>query len=392
MVGARLTFFRHSYALLTLAFLLHVICLPQQCWASTPCNLCTRGAISAPEKPISIPGYEIIDSCGTLDAFLPIVLTEDDQECDLIQSISTYCGCPPQENACTLCPDGSAVSEPRKEVPFLSELFMGIPPTCDLVEAFAANEQDGSTLCDTGHLMSNYCGCAPVANHCNFCNGEPLTEEYRDVFLNALLDESYGTTDLGISPTCEALYAVQFAINKNDEICRTSRFITFHCGCNNGVFEYLGAKTKQQQSILVWVPRMVGLLSLMASLLVFRDILSDKKKRRSVYHQIVVVVAFFDCVTSLVWIVGTAAIPEIDPFGVPTGIYGAKGSNASCTAQGFFVQLGKSVQFISGMRSGKSTLNMFGLSPLLVRLPLVRIYIGIHQRLFGGVLPPSNRV
>jgi hypothetical protein len=111
------------------------------------------------------------------------------------------------------------------------------------------------------------------------------------------------------------------------------------------MLEYFGADTRQKhQAVLAWVPCAVGLVSLMAS---FRDIFPDKKKRQSLYHQLVVVLAFFDCiVASLVWIVGTAAIPEIDPHGVPSGVYGARGNDASCRAQGFFVQLGKSIQSI----------------------------------------------
>jgi hypothetical protein len=52
----------------------------------------------------------------------------------------------------------------------------------------------------------------------------------------------------------------------------------------------------------------------------------------------------FDAFGSLAWIVSTAPEPKYEPdiqdTAVPTGIYGAVGTQASCTAQGFFFQLG----------------------------------------------------
>lgn len=271
-----------------------------------------------------------------------MVLTEDIEECSLLQSISPYCGCPPPEDSCSFCPDGSRVSDPQRPVLFLREIFLGIPPTCELVEAWLASMPGkDNSLCDTGHLISSYCGCTPIEDHCQFCNGEPLADEFRDVPLLQILDDRYGNSNLGITPTCETLYSTQYQLQHEDSICRTSRFLTYLCGCNGGVLEYFGAKTVEQQAVLAWVPRPVGLLSLMASLLMFFDIFRDKRKWQSVYHQLVVVVALFDCITSLVWIAGTAATPKVDKYGLRTGIYGAMGNEATCTAQAFFVQLGK---------------------------------------------------
>lgn len=314
--------------------------LPQLPKASDPCIFCTRGAITKPEKAINISGYEMIDSCATVDTLVPLVLTSDAPECQLLQSISTYCGCPRPEDSCTFCPDGSPPPNPDREIPFLKGEFQGVVPTCEIVEAFIANLSTGDVLCHTMQLISSYCGCPAIPNHCQFCGGAPLQEAFYDFPLLELLRDEYGTKNLAINPTCEAFYSAQYQITPGDALCRNAQFLTFNCGCNDGVMEYLGAKTVNQQAVLAWVPRVVAIVSLVASLLVLRDILQDKKKRASVYHQIVIFVAIFDCVTSLVWIVGTAAIPKIAWHGLPSGVYGAVGNEVTCTVQGFFFQLG----------------------------------------------------
>ena len=48
----------------------------------------------------------------------------------------------------------------------------------------------------------------------------------------------------------------------------------------------------------------------------------------------------FDIVSSIAWALTSVPIPEYSPYGFPTGIYGARGTDQTCTAQGFFVQLG----------------------------------------------------
>lgn len=52
-----------------------------------------------------------------------------------------------------------------------------------------------------------------------------------------------------------------------------------------------------------------------------------------------VAMAVFDIVNSVGWAFSTLPIPEYDKYGDYTNIYGAKGNEATCTAQGFFIQL-----------------------------------------------------
>lgn len=88
-----------------------------------------------------------------------------------------------------------------------------------------------------------------------------------------------------------------------------------------------------QQATLVWVPWVVGLASLLSSVLVFYHILHIKQKQKG-YHQLTILVSAFDIITSLVWIVGTAAV-NVHYHGTEQswGIYGAKGNTASCAAR-----------------------------------------------------------
>ena len=97
--------------------------LPQLVKASDPCMFCTRGAITKPEKAINISGYDMVDNCATVDTLVPLVLTSDAPECQLLQSISSYCGCPRLEDYCTLCPDGNPPPYPQREITFLKGVF-----------------------------------------------------------------------------------------------------------------------------------------------------------------------------------------------------------------------------------------------------------------------------
>jgi hypothetical protein len=52
-----------------------------------------------------------------------------------------------------------------------------------------------------------------------------------------------------------------------------------------------------------------------------------------------VAMSVFDIFSSIAWALSTLPIPEYE-FGETSGIYGAKGNEATCTMQGFFIQLG----------------------------------------------------
>mmetsp|Transcript_23832 Transcript_23832/g.35203 ORF Transcript_23832/g.35203 Transcript_23832/m.35203 type:complete len:260 (-) Transcript_23832:232-1011(-) len=86
---------------------------------------------------------------------------------------------------------------------------------------------------------------------------------------------------------------------------------------------------------LAIVPKCAGTLSFIGSFLVIFDICRDKKKRESIFNRIMLGLSLFDMIASFVNILSTWPTPE-----GTAGIYGASGTTATCTAQGFFNELG----------------------------------------------------
>jgi hypothetical protein len=134
------------------------------------------------------------------------------------------------------------------------------------------------------------------------------------------------------------------------------------CGC--GVRPYLGATTEGQQAALAWIPRCAGFLSAIGSLMIIWDVFVVSKKRTrlnsnsnysmngrlTMLQQLLGGLSIFGIFSSFANIFSTLPIPEYKYFEssstlIPTGVYGAKGNANTCTAQGFFIQLGYTSAF-----------------------------------------------
>ena len=109
-----------------------------------PCSgVCPDGSpVGEPEKLIDLPQpYSFVKTCGALDTLLPSVLEEASDECQLIQQVSTYCGCRVPEGACQLCPanDGGGGGLDNEQLvvedfpPIQTDL---ITTTCGIVQAY----------------------------------------------------------------------------------------------------------------------------------------------------------------------------------------------------------------------------------------------------------------
>mmetsp|Transcript_8141 Transcript_8141/g.14729 ORF Transcript_8141/g.14729 Transcript_8141/m.14729 type:complete len:336 (-) Transcript_8141:770-1777(-) len=97
----------------------------------------------------------------------------------------------------------------------------------------------------------------------------------------------------------------------------------------------MGHLTLAQKKALAIIPHVTGPLSLIGSCSILYDILSDRKKKlKRPYYRILLGISITDAIVS-VWL-GLSTWPI--PRGTE-GVYGAIGTTASCTAQGFFVQL-----------------------------------------------------
>lgn len=129
-------------------------------------------------------------------------------------------------------------------------------------------------------------------------------------------------------------------IAATDPTCETARLFNHICGCSDSA-GYAGAHTKNKQLALVWLPRVSAMLSLLGSLIMMIDVLSNKLTRKKVLGELIVALSAFDIVGSLAYAFTTLPTPEDDY------IHGSRGSEASCKAQGFFIQIGTISSYIN---------------------------------------------
>jgi len=302
----------------------------------TPCSLCPDGEqASQPGKNVSIPDLPF-QTCGQLEDALGMLLKDGAEACGLMsQAFASYCGCTPtRANSCSLCRDGSHVSDPFRPVELLKDEFGGIVPSCAVYESFVAGLEDGSKQCSNAQLFGTICGCPAVQDHCVFCPGESVPDEY----LNTTVGELAILYDFTM--TCgEAEAYLQYQIEGNSDECIMAQHSNYLCGCNDGRFSYFGANSTKKQAALAWTPRISAFFSCVGSLLIIWDIMSSKQRKRAIYSQLVLGMSIFDLIGSIAWGLSTLPIPKYNRFGMETPIYGAMGNEATCTAQGFAVQL-----------------------------------------------------
>ena len=60
----------------------------------------------------------------------------------------------------------------------------------------------------------------------------------------------------------------------------------------------------------------------------------------TVYHEIMTSISVCNVLFALAWILSTWAVPVRNEYGDPTGVYGARGVDESCSLQGFLFQFG----------------------------------------------------
>lgn len=98
-----------------------------------------------------------------------------------------------------------------------------------------------------------------------------------------------------------------------------------------------------QGKALALVPRFSSFLSLLGSLYIVYDVLRMPRAKHKVYHRLMLGMSLFDCIASTAWFVGTWAIPsDVLP------VYGAHGNQATCTLEGFLIQLSISTAIYNG--------------------------------------------
>jgi hypothetical protein len=88
------------------------------------------------------------------------------------------------------------------------------------------------------------------------------------------------------------------------------------------------------QKTLAILPKCTGFLSLMGSLFIFQDVVLHKRPITRVYYRIMFGLSCADMIASIVNIFSTWPMPP------DSGAFLASGTTATCTAQGFFNELG----------------------------------------------------
>lgn len=94
------------------------------------------------------------------------------------------------------------------------------------------------------------------------------------------------------------------------------------------------AFTNRQKKALSIIPRVAGVMSLFGSGSILYDILTDRKKLGLTYYRLLFVFSVFDCINSIWLGLSTWPIPKDSE-----DVFDARGNTATCTAQGFFIQL-----------------------------------------------------
>lgn len=111
--------------------------------------------------------------------------------------------------------------------------------------------------------------------------------------------------------------------------------MNYVCGCSGE--GYLGADSLAKQKTLAWLPRVSAILSILGSMFIIYDTTKSQAKRKKVMNQLLCGLSIFDILGAWGYVFTTLPIPEFHEYGP---IWGAKGNEATCTAQGFFIQLG----------------------------------------------------
>eukprot|EP00980_Cylindrotheca_fusiformis_P029422 scaffold23472_cov106-Cylindrotheca_fusiformis.AAC.1 len=354
-----------------------------------PCTLCDmdNAALDMPVflkaediEPYS-PGLALLvnlitPTCQMVQAYLSSIAANT-QECSSFvdELLAGQCGCPgnvtnddEEVEFCQVCSDRNDVfGVPERDVTGLvktlgADVFFPNSDniTCSNVYDTLSSKPANHLLCD-GEVKAYFGGvcecpwtseqrqCRKVAN-CNVDSS--FTPDIRLDYLQELSGYPF-------SLTCqESLWGFQGAAEGSFS-CFVGEQFLYACGC--GVRPYLGTTTEEQQAALVWILRVAGLLSAIgSSLILWHIFVVSKKENRNrtltMLQQLVCGMSIFDVSSSIANMFATLPIPEDTFFEststpMPTGVYGARGNSATCTAQGFFIQLGYTSAFYNLMLS-----------------------------------------
>jgi hypothetical protein len=110
------------------------------------------------------------------------------------------------------------------------------------------------------------------------------------------------------------------------------------------------AWNRQQQIALAVIPKFSSVLSLFGSSWIITEVLTDRNeslpKRNHSYHRLLLAMSVYEVLESIWNFVSTWAIPA-----GTEGVVWARGNEATCTTQGFFLMLGVAIPIYNAMLS-----------------------------------------
>jgi hypothetical protein len=341
---------------------------------SRGCPLCVAG-VDPSRKGADVSDlfgrFQNVTTCQDVTT-LQVNLTEDGCR-EVQQTLSGLCGCDDANQTanstepdrgkqanpveCTLCWDGSEPALSKKDmsriltesrhtkVHFASLNHTNV--TCGQLDILLPMLGDQLTDSSCGFIqagLGGVCGCPPVPSYCDFCPNDPEVPWPDTPF-------PYSRYEFDTELSCREISDAVTQLNEDDFRCYRARLVSFVCGCNGGERQYFGTNSTGQRAALAWIPRVSGLLSLLGSVCIVVDVLvryskkktmlprtSNNNQARPVYDSLVGAMAGFDAITSICWILSSAPTWKHDRFGGPSGVYGALGNEATCSAQGFVLQ------------------------------------------------------
>jgi hypothetical protein len=235
---------------------------------------------------------------------------------------------------------GEAVLRPEKELKGLLDFGDDLlEPNCGKFSSLTLLAHENSQICRRNRGLAHLCGCKPrVENQCTLCVGGATMSNPFEVleFKFGAVDTIYpeGFQDGNPYASCEL--AESFLANwytQDDSWCYWNQLVRgMACGCPD-----LSAI-----KALVWTQRCSGILSLSGSLLIIMSIITKPRNVRwSPYNQIVLSISFFDSLSSIAYIIGTAFTPK------ELRLQGSIGNEATCGFQAWLFQIGISSVYYS---------------------------------------------
>lgn len=203
------------------------------------CPLCVNGEeITNPVKRLGITNPLSLETCLDLSNAVGF-LAEGSELCLQSRALGGLCGCPVPPTACTICAQGSNMTQPLQVLDGLVELdesgtSFGLDTTCELVESAIGLYDETAQLCLDLPFdkLRSYCACSGTPSDeeimvventatCNICVGGELlwdVSESSFIYQERLI-------------TCRDAVQLASSTVKGSDVCKLIQDAGTICGC-----------------------------------------------------------------------------------------------------------------------------------------------------------------